>query len=89
MTTTTLGNAATPSFINTQFDHPGPKPPFGGAGYTKDETASSRSIATTCGPSARRVGAAQHHQQRRQQGGDQVPPRAAPNRRTDGAATGA
>jgi dipeptidyl aminopeptidase/acylaminoacyl peptidase len=31
-----LGNATTPSFVDTQFDHPGPKPPFGVTGYAKD-----------------------------------------------------
>jgi dipeptidyl aminopeptidase/acylaminoacyl peptidase len=35
-TTKALGNAATPSFVDTQFDHPGTKPSFGVAGYTKD-----------------------------------------------------
>jgi dipeptidyl aminopeptidase/acylaminoacyl peptidase len=31
-----LGGATAPAFTNTQFDYPGPKPPFGVAGYTKD-----------------------------------------------------
>ena len=31
-----LGAANTPSFANTQFDHPGPRPSFGVAGYAKD-----------------------------------------------------
>jgi dipeptidyl aminopeptidase/acylaminoacyl peptidase len=35
-TTKALGNAGTPNFTDTQFDHPGPKPSFGVAGYTKD-----------------------------------------------------
>ncbi len=34
-TTTTLG-AGAPSFVNTDYDHPGPKPPWGVAGYTAD-----------------------------------------------------
>jgi len=34
-TSTTLG-ANAPSFVDTTFDHPGPKPPFGVAGYTND-----------------------------------------------------
>ena len=36
MTTKTLGLPSTPSFIDTDFDHPGPKPSFGVAGYSKD-----------------------------------------------------
>jgi dienelactone hydrolase len=32
----TLGGATAPSFIDTEFDHPGPKPAFGIAGYTSD-----------------------------------------------------
>ena len=35
-TTKTLGNAGAPNFTDTQFDHPGPKPAFGIAGYSKD-----------------------------------------------------
>jgi dienelactone hydrolase len=31
-----LGGSAAPSFIDTDFDHPGPKPSFGVAGYTAD-----------------------------------------------------
>jgi dipeptidyl aminopeptidase/acylaminoacyl peptidase len=34
-TSTTLGGNA-PSFVNTEFDHPGPKPPYGVAGFTSD-----------------------------------------------------
>lgn len=34
-----LGGAATPSFVDTEFDHPGPKPAFGIAGYTSDKTS--------------------------------------------------
>jgi dipeptidyl aminopeptidase/acylaminoacyl peptidase len=37
--TSVLGGSSAPSFIDTQFDHPGPKPPFGIFGYTKDGTA--------------------------------------------------
>ncbi|MGH7524116.1 MAG: prolyl oligopeptidase family serine peptidase, partial [Gemmatimonadales bacterium] len=35
-TTRTLATASTPSFIDTEFDHPGPKPAFGVAGYAKN-----------------------------------------------------
>ncbi len=31
-----LGGASAPSFSDTQFDHPGPRPSFGVAGYAKD-----------------------------------------------------
>jgi dipeptidyl aminopeptidase/acylaminoacyl peptidase len=34
--TVALGGASAPSFTDTQFDHPGPKPPFGVIGYAKD-----------------------------------------------------
>jgi dipeptidyl aminopeptidase/acylaminoacyl peptidase len=34
-TTTTLG-AGAPSFVDTTYDHPGPKPPWGVEGYTSD-----------------------------------------------------
>ena len=34
-TSTTLG-AGAPSFVDTTYDHPGPTPPFGVAGYTSD-----------------------------------------------------
>ncbi len=34
-TSTALG-AGAPSFVDTTYDHPGPKPPFGVAGYTSD-----------------------------------------------------
>jgi dipeptidyl aminopeptidase/acylaminoacyl peptidase len=34
-TSATLG-ADAPSFVNTEFDHPGPKPPYGVAGFTSD-----------------------------------------------------
>ncbi|HVX42169.1 MAG TPA: prolyl oligopeptidase family serine peptidase [Gemmatimonadaceae bacterium] len=34
-TSTTLG-AGAPSFVNTEYDHPGPKPSWGVAGYTSD-----------------------------------------------------
>jgi dipeptidyl aminopeptidase/acylaminoacyl peptidase len=33
----TLGGTITTSFIDTEFDHPGPKPSFGLAGYTTDK----------------------------------------------------
>jgi dipeptidyl aminopeptidase/acylaminoacyl peptidase len=36
-TTRTLG-AGAPSFVDLEFDHPGPKPSYGIAGYTKDST---------------------------------------------------
>ncbi|MGH7668646.1 MAG: hypothetical protein ACRENQ_04060, partial [Gemmatimonadaceae bacterium] len=36
-TSVTLG-AGAPSFVNTEYDHPGPKPSWGVAGYTKDGT---------------------------------------------------
>ena len=35
--TKTLGGAASPSFIDLEFDHPGPKPAYGIAGYTTDK----------------------------------------------------
>ena len=35
--TRTLGGAATVSFVDTEFDHPGPKPAYGIAGYTTDK----------------------------------------------------
>ncbi len=35
-TTKTLGDAKTPSFNDTEFDHPGTVPPFGVVGYPKD-----------------------------------------------------
>jgi dipeptidyl aminopeptidase/acylaminoacyl peptidase len=35
----TLGGAAAPSFVDTDFDHPGPKPAFGLTGYTADGKA--------------------------------------------------
>jgi dienelactone hydrolase len=35
-TTKTLG-AGSPSFVDMEFDHPGPKPSYGVAGYSKDE----------------------------------------------------
>ena len=35
-TTRTVAAASTPSFVDTEFDHPGPRPPFGVAGYAKD-----------------------------------------------------
>ena len=34
--TTVLGGTTAPVFTSTQFDYPGPKPPFGVAGYAKD-----------------------------------------------------
>ena len=34
-TSTTLG-AGAPTFVDTTYDHPGPKPPWGVAGYTRD-----------------------------------------------------
>ena len=34
-TSTTLG-AGAPGFVNSEYDHPGPKPPWGVAGYTTD-----------------------------------------------------
>ncbi|HYT68322.1 MAG TPA: prolyl oligopeptidase family serine peptidase [Vicinamibacterales bacterium] len=33
----TLGGTAAPSFIDIEFDHPGPKPAYGIAGYTTDK----------------------------------------------------
>jgi dipeptidyl aminopeptidase/acylaminoacyl peptidase len=36
LTTRTLGNGTTVSFIDTEFDRPGPRPSFGIAGYTSD-----------------------------------------------------
>jgi dienelactone hydrolase len=36
MTSKTLGGATTPSFTDMEFDHPGPKPSYGIAGYTSD-----------------------------------------------------
>jgi len=36
-TTKTLGGPAAPSFIDLEFDHPGPKPAYGIAGYTADK----------------------------------------------------
>lgn len=33
----TLGGPAAPSFIDVEFDHPGPKPAYGIAGYTTDK----------------------------------------------------
>jgi hypothetical protein len=38
-TTKTLGGASTVSFVDTEDDHPGPKPAYGIAGYTPDGTA--------------------------------------------------
>ena len=38
-TATTLGNGSAPSFVDMEFDHPGPKPSYGIAGYTTDGTA--------------------------------------------------
>ena len=35
-TSKTLGSATTPSFVDTEFDHPGPKPSYGVAGYSSD-----------------------------------------------------
>ncbi|HEY6213488.1 MAG TPA: prolyl oligopeptidase family serine peptidase, partial [Vicinamibacterales bacterium] len=35
----TLGGTAAPSFVDTDFDHPGPKPAFGLTGYTADGKA--------------------------------------------------
>ncbi|HSA57781.1 MAG TPA: prolyl oligopeptidase family serine peptidase, partial [Gemmatimonadaceae bacterium] len=35
-TTRTLGAGANGSFVNTEFDYPGPKPSYGVAGYTND-----------------------------------------------------
>ena len=35
-TSTTLGSATTPSFVDTEFDHPGPKPSYGVAWYSSD-----------------------------------------------------
>lgn len=32
----TLGGTAAPSFVDTEYDHPGPRPPFGLVGYTPD-----------------------------------------------------
>jgi dipeptidyl aminopeptidase/acylaminoacyl peptidase len=34
-----LGGSTAPNFTSTQFDYPGPKPPYGVAGYTKDGNA--------------------------------------------------
>jgi dipeptidyl aminopeptidase/acylaminoacyl peptidase len=34
--TVILGGGSAPNFTDTQFDHPGTKPPFGVAGYSKD-----------------------------------------------------
>ena len=42
--------AAPVSFVDMEFDHPGPKPSYGIAGYTSDGKAvDRRSTATTCG----------------------------------------
>ena len=39
-TTKTIGaGAPTPSFVDMEFDHPGPKPSYGIAGYTRDSSA--------------------------------------------------
>jgi hypothetical protein len=38
-TTKTLGGANTVSFVNTEYDHPGPKPSYGVAGFTTDGKA--------------------------------------------------
>jgi dipeptidyl aminopeptidase/acylaminoacyl peptidase len=35
-TTKTLATATTPSFVDTEFDHPGPKPSYGVAGFSAD-----------------------------------------------------
>jgi dienelactone hydrolase len=35
-TTTPLGGTPLVSFVDVEFDHPGPKPPFGVAGFTRD-----------------------------------------------------
>jgi dipeptidyl aminopeptidase/acylaminoacyl peptidase len=35
----TLGAAGRTSFVNTEYDHPGPKPPYGPAGYSSDGKA--------------------------------------------------
>jgi dipeptidyl aminopeptidase/acylaminoacyl peptidase len=34
--TATLGNGSAPSFVDMEFDHPGPKPSYGVAGYSAD-----------------------------------------------------
>jgi hypothetical protein len=36
-TTKTLGGTVTTSFVDLEFDHPGPKPAYGIAGYTTDK----------------------------------------------------
>jgi dienelactone hydrolase len=38
-TTKTLGGGSTVSFVNVEYDHPGPKPSYGIAGYTTDGKA--------------------------------------------------
>jgi dienelactone hydrolase len=38
-TVKTLGAGATPSFVDLEFDHPGPKPSYGVTGYTADGKA--------------------------------------------------
>jgi dipeptidyl aminopeptidase/acylaminoacyl peptidase len=35
-TSKTIGNGSAPNFVDTEFDHPGPKPSFGINGYTAD-----------------------------------------------------
>lgn len=35
-TSRTLGNGSAPSFADTEFDHPGPRPSYGVAGYSSD-----------------------------------------------------
>jgi len=35
-TSKTLGNGSAPSFVDTEFDHPGPKPAYGVEGYSAD-----------------------------------------------------
>ncbi len=35
-TSKTLGGTAAPAFVDTEYDHPGPRPPFGVVAYTND-----------------------------------------------------
>jgi hypothetical protein len=35
-TSSTLGNGSAPSFVDMEFDHPGPRPSYGVAGYSSD-----------------------------------------------------
>ena len=63
-----------PSFVDLEFDHPGPKPAYGITGYTdRQEVGHRPAPLRPVGDAARRIGAEEPDRRRRREGRDALP----------------